>query len=386
MIKLSGRVIQIKTADDYSVGPISVTKIADLPHPLRATKAYLASAGELPEGFAHYLAVDNGAGSFSHPTKPYSLLSGDFGYLEEGDIITISPESGRIRVLFRASSPHNTLLVTEQCDHFCLMCSQPPKDVDDSHLIDEIEAVLRLIPKETRELGFTGGEPTLHGDRFLRLVSIAKSQLPSTTLHVLSNGRKFADLSFCESYARIGHHDLMVGIPIYSDDPLVHDYIVQANGAFDETTRGVINLKRYKQKVEIRIVLHKQTIPTLTSLCEFIARNLLFVDHVALMGLEMMGFTRANIDQLWIDPYDYQEQLSRAVCILRDYRIPVSVYNLPLCIVGKDVLPAYQRSISDWKNEYPPECNQCAKRAICGGFFSSALTSKYSDHLQPYKV
>lgn len=386
MIKLSGRAIEIKTVDDYSIGPISVTKIIDLPDTLRAKKAYLASTSELPDGFAHYLIFRTAGASLSQETKPYTLLPDEFEYLDEGDIVSISPDSGRIRVLFRAKSPHNTLLVTEQCDHYCLMCSQPPKKIDDSHLIGEIEEVLRLIPKDTRELGFTGGEPTLHGDRFLRLISIAKSQLPLTSLHVLSNGRKFSDPSFCESYARIGHHDLMIGIPIYSDDPSIHDYIVQADGAFEETTRGILNLKRYKQRVEIRVVLHKQTIPTLVSLCEFIARNLLFVDHVALMGLEMMGFTRANMDKLWIDPYDYQEQLSCAVSILRDYRIPVSVYNLPLCLVGKDVLPAYQRSISDWKNEYPPECNSCTKRALCGGFFSSALTTKYSDHLQPFKA
>ena len=51
----------------------------------------------------------------------------------------------------------------------------------------------------------------------------------------------------------------MIGIPIYSADPSIHDYVVQAEGAFDETVRGILNLKRFRQKVEIRVVLHKQT-------------------------------------------------------------------------------------------------------------------------------
>ena len=31
------------------------------------------------------------------------------------------------------------------------------------------------------------------------------------------------------------------------------------------------------------------------------------------MGLELMGFARANIDDLWIDPYLYKDNLSSAV-------------------------------------------------------------------------
>ena len=96
-------------------------------------------------------------------------------------------------------------------------------------------------------------------------------------------------------------------------------------------------------------MVHKQSISRLPQLCEYIARNLLFVDHVTLMGLEMIGFTRANLDALWIDPADYRDVLSEAVGILAAYRMNVSVYNHQLCLVNDDVLPYYRKSISDWK-------------------------------------
>jgi hypothetical protein len=41
----------------------------------------------------------------------------------------------------------------------------------------------------------------------------------------------------------------------------------------------------------------------------WIARNLPFVDHVALMGLENTGFAIANEALLWIDPMDYCDDL-----------------------------------------------------------------------------
>jgi His-Xaa-Ser system radical SAM maturase HxsC len=199
-------------------------------------------------------------------------------------------------------------------------------------------------------LGITGGEPTLYGQDFIKLIQHLKNWLPETALHILSNGRAFADMNFSKTYADVNHKDSMLGIPVYSSDATRHDYIVQANNAFDETIRGILNLKKFNQKVELRVVIHKQTIDGLVDLAEYIARNLLFVDQVALMGLEMMGFTRANLDELWIDPFEYKDHLSRAVQILKSYGINVLVYNHQLCIVNKDFEANYVKSISDWKS------------------------------------
>ena len=178
---------------------------------------------------------------------------------------------------------------------------------------------------------------------------------------------------------------MLIGIPIYSDDPVRHDYVVQSKGAFDETIQGILNLKKVSQKVKIRIVIHKQTIDRLVKTCEFIARNLLFVDHVALMGLEITGFTRPNLDILWIDPYEYKDILSEAVAVLNGYGMTASVYNHQLCTVNPDVLGNYRKSISDWKNEYLDECVSCTKRGDCGGLFSSAKMYKHSKYIKAYR-
>jgi His-Xaa-Ser system radical SAM maturase HxsC len=348
--------------------------------------AFLVSDQQIPRGFAHYLLLDKYRQLVD--TLPsdsdYSILPNDYSYIGDGDVIRLSADRQSISVLFRALSPHNSILVTEQCNHYCLMCSQPPKAADDSWILDEIENLIPLIPKDTRELGFTGGEPTTNRERFLKIISLTKSYLPRTAIHILSNGRSFKDPEFAEKYARIELPDAMIGIPLYSDDPTLHDYIVQAQGAFDETIQGILNLKRLGQKVEIRVVIHKLSVQRLTELCEFIARNLLFVDHVALMGLEMMGFTRANLDELWIDPIEYKDTLSKSVGILSKYGMNISVYNHQLCLVNPDIQPYYRKSISDWKNEYAPECQNCTKQRECGGFFASGVKFGYSKHLVPF--
>ncbi len=307
----------------------------------------------------------------------------EFGYLADGDIIALT--TGRrpaIRVLYRRNSPHNSFLLTERCNHYCLMCSQPPKDVADDWIVDELLEAIPLIAKDTKEIGFTGGEPTLLGDRFLQLVREMRDHLPSTALHILSNGRRFADPAFAASYAGVGHPDAMLGIPLYAASSQVHDYVVQANGAFDETVRGILGLKTYGQLVEIRVVIHRQNYRHLPALAEFITRNLTFVDHVALMGLEMTGFAKANIDLLWIDPVEYQAELYEASSILEDFGLRTSIYNHQLCTIDERIWHLAIKSISDWKNEYRPECATCSVQERCGGFFATGRL-RQSSHIRP---
>ena len=143
----------------------------------------------------------------------------------------------------------------------------------------------------------------------------------------MSNGRRFADPEFTRRYAAVGMADIMAGIPVYAPEPGLHDFIVQAAGAFDETIHGILNLASLGQSVEIRVVIQQHTVPVLAGLATFIARNLPFVAQVALMGLEMTGLARPNSALVWADPADYQRELAEAVDILTTAGIATRIYN-----------------------------------------------------------
>jgi His-Xaa-Ser system radical SAM maturase HxsC len=362
---------------------IRLCENSNLPSALRSNMALLIRTESVPTGFRCYVVLERDR----HLLRAVPMgaaavvLPNDYEYLADGDIVRLNPTQQAIRTLYRRNSRSNCLLLTERCNNYCLMCSQPPKEADDSWIVDVVLQTIPLIGPNTRELGFTGGEPTLLGDDLFRILRACKSWLPNTALHILSNGRLFADREFAQKYASIHHPDMMVGIPLYSDLSTIHDYVVQADGAYDDTIRGILNLKELRQKVEIRVVLHRQTYARLPQLAEFITRNLMFVDHVALMGLEMMGFTKANLVDLWIDPYDYQEELRAAVQTLAAYRMNVSIYNHQLCVLDRTLWKYARKSISDWKNVYMPECGDCLKKVECGGFFASAKL-RYSDHIK----
>ncbi len=383
MLKLHGNLPVLNSAsrDAYLV---TITTNANLPSVLKKNRALLMQPDQDPKGYKAVLTKEKERKAVDADSDVFQI-SDDYSYLNEGDIVRLDPSSGSMQSLYRKNSPHNTILLTEQCNHYCLMCSQPPKDVDDSWLLQEAFELISLMPTDTKGIGFSGGEPTLYGDRFIDLLHHTKRSLPTTAIDILSNGRAFKDIEFAKKYAAVEHPDMLLGIPIYSDDAVRHDYVVQSRGAFDETIKGILNLKKVDQKVEIRIVIHKQTIDRLVKTCEFIARNLLFVDHVALMGLEITGFTRPNLDLLWIDPYEYKDILSEAVAVLNNYGMNASVYNHQLCTINPDVLGNYRRSISDWKTEFLDECLSCTKRADCGGLFSSSKQFRHSRYIKAFK-
>lgn len=290
-------------------------------------------------------------------------------YLDDDDVVVVAPD-GRVRTLYRRRSSSNTLFATERCNSFCVMCSQPPRQVDDSWRIREMLRIIELVHPDTAELGITGGEPTLLGQGLVDVVIACRDHLPRTALHILSNGRLFKAAPYAATLGAVRHHDLMVGVPLYSDIDRQHDYVVQATGAFDDTMRGLHNLAASGVPVEIRVVIHRETYRRLPQLAHFIYRNLTFAAHVTFMGLEVVGFAKANLSTLWIDPIDYRDELESAVHTLATCGMTVSIYNHQLCTLPTSLWSFSRQSISDWKNEYAPECDGCAARAECGGFFA----------------
>jgi len=369
MIKLNVRLAKRQDAEPFIVRVVRSHAPPVTPQGKEAF--YIESSGIRPVGYVCYLCPDSDAASSQNANDVWPLPD-SLQYLADGDVVRINPRLGEVWVMYRRQSRFNSMLLTEQCNSNCVMCSQPPKQWDDSHLVRAYLEAVPLMSPETEELGITGGEPTLLGDSLLELIRMCKEFLPKTALHMLSNGRMFNYLRLCQEFANIAHPDLVIGIPLYSDIADLHDYVVQADGAFDQTIRGILNLARLQQRVEIRIVLHRDTVSRLPQFARFVARNLPFVDHVALMGLEMMGHVRMNMESLWIDPVDYQPQLREAVQLLLANGMNVSIYNHQLCVLNRELWPIARKSISDWKNEYFDECHDCSLQHECGGFFSSS--------------
>lgn len=303
--------------------------------------------------------------------------------VSEGDVIRIAP-NGQVRVLYRRGASSNFLFTTARCNSLCLMCSQPPRDEDDSWRVREVIETIDLLDTDIDFIGITGGEPTLLGDGLGQIVKRVRDVLPRTLMHILTNGRAFADVEMVRKVEPVLARGTFA-IPLYSDTAQRHDYVVQVKGAYTETLNGILNLAASEHSIEIRHVVHAATLPRLRQFAEFIIRTLSFVDHVALMGMEPMGFAVGNRQLLWVDPLDYAQALSDVALLLESCGIAVSIYNVPLCILPSEAWRLARRSISDWKQTYAEECEGCSVRDQCCGFFKSAGGDWRSRGIRPVK-
>ncbi|NIQ16643.1 MAG: His-Xaa-Ser system radical SAM maturase HxsC, partial [Candidatus Dadabacteria bacterium] len=252
---------------------------------------------------------------------PIDQLAG----LNEEDIVLLDP-NGEVKVIWDSESISNAIFTTDRCNCSCIMCPQHKLNT----CFEEHELNLKLLnlidPKKTRHIGITGGEPTLLNEKLFELIKICRNKFPDISLSLLTNGRKFKELSFAKKIAEINHPNLIICISLNADTDTEHDYIMGASGSFNETVEGLYNLALLRQKVEIRTVIHSFNYKRLPKLAEFIYHNFPFVVHVALMGMEVTGLSLENIETLWVDPYDYLNELREAVLYLDRRLINVSVY------------------------------------------------------------
>lgn len=308
------------------------------------------------------------------------LPSEGLAALQDGDIVDIEP-SGRVLVFYEKGSPHNCIFATNRCNCLCVMCPQPPCEDPEGLWEHNLRLIELMDPKEVTCLAITGGEPTLLGERLVELIRLCRRKLPQAHLTLLTNARKFKNFEYAKAVVQAGYPALLLEVPLFADNDTEHDRVMGARGSFADTLQGLYNLALLSQPVGLRTVLSALTVPRLTQYAEFIYRNLPFVMQVAFMGMETTGLAEQNLDRLWLDPYDYREELAQAVRHLTRRMVPVSIYNHPLCVLTPDTRRLARNSITTWKQFYPPVCEPCSQKSDCGGVFGTGV--KISSHLQP---
>lgn len=316
-----------------------------------------------------YKAVVTGEGSPPGKTPCIRLLN--LSDIADNDCIMITPD-GILSVLWDVSSTTNSLLLTEACDCRCVMCPQPPKPHNDADFDIALKVLASLKPETVKTLCITGGEPTLLGDRFIDILRLIKKRFDHAMVLILSNGKNFADFSLAREYAGVGLSNATICISLHSDIEELSDKICGVTGSFHKTVQGIYNLARFRQRIEIRHVISRLNSHRLSSFAHFVYRNFPFAYHTAFMGMEVTGYASENLTDVWIDPYQYRDELHRAATVLHRAALDVSIYNIPLCLLKRESWPYARQSISEWKNSYVPECDGCLKKEACCGFFTTS--------------
>lgn len=300
------------------------------------------------------------------------LISGDILKLDSKRTLFLS---------FRKSSKDNTLFLTNSCNNRCLMCSQPPSSKNDlAYYFQFTKSLIDILPLDINELGITGGEPTLHGENLIKIFELLYERYPDIYIHTLSNGRYFAKMENTFKFKDVLSKNMTIGIPLHSDYYADHDLISGKSGSHNETMKGLYNLASFKTRIELRIVINKINYQRLPQISEFIFKNLPFVNHVAFMGMENIGYAVKNKEQIWVDPVEYKILLAGAVSNLSGWNMNVSVYNIPYCLSEPSIYDYLCKSISEWKIKFPDYCLGCHFIQNCCGLFSTSVFQSSGIH------
>ncbi len=302
----------------------------------------------------------------------------------DGDVLLCIPDRSVIQRLFRRASNSNTLLLTERCDQLCVMCSQPPKNTDDAWRFPLYEQALMLTDSNT-VVGVSGGEPTLYKDALFGMIHRLSTYRPDLSYHILTNGQHFVVDDRPILNRLHGCTSIVWGIPLYSHQEETHDEIVGKKGAFRRVLDNLFLLASTNARIELRTVITALNLFDLPGLASFIAKNIPFIVDWALMGMEPIGYARANWKRLFFDHSVFPQPIINALEISALHDIPCHLYNIPRCTIPEGYRRYCVDSISDWKKKYLTVCDGCSERTLCCGFFEWYNVTTAWSQIEPIK-
>lgn len=285
--------------------------------------------------------------------------------LDLGEILIIFPQQKLIQRFYRPNTLGNTILLTEQCDQICTMCSQPPKRKDYLHWDLYLKAA-SLVP-DGGILGISGGEPTLYKSELFQFLLDCLELNKHLQFNILTNAQHFEhdDITKLSKLNK----NVLWGVPIYSDEPSEHDNIVGKDYAFKNLLKGFNYLLQSGSRVELRTVLLQQNYHTFPKLSKFVARYFTWIEKWAIMQLEPMGYAKIDWSLKFVDTTLSPENLEQAVFTSHASGIHTQLYNFPLCSLPENLRKYSVKSISDWKQKFLPTCETCYAKSLCCGFF-----------------
>jgi len=196
----------------------------------------------------------------------------------ELDLETTAPFSAKPSAPYRMD-----LAITYRCNNNCSHCYNARSRQYPELSLDEWKKVIdRVWDQRIPHIVFTGGEPTLY-PHLTELIAYAEQLGVITGLN--TNGRKLADPAFVQSLVDAGLDH--VQITLESHDAAIHDNMVAARGAWEETVAGVRNVVASPLYIMTNTTLLTHNSPTVKETLEFLGE--LGVPTVGLNALIYSG-------------------------------------------------------------------------------------------------
>ncbi|MFC1474752.1 radical SAM protein [bacterium] len=174
------------------------------------------------------------------------------------------------------------------CNNFCKHCVVGNRrEYIQDRSTNEIKQILEESVETAQGVVFTGGEVTLRKDVF-ELVGFARD-LGYEYIEIQTNGRMFAYMEFCRRMVDAGASFFVMALTGHI--PEIHNYITGTN-SFRQIVKGIVNLKKLKQKVGTNTVVSKINYRHLPDIARLSAK--LELDQIQFAFTHILGHAKDN--------------------------------------------------------------------------------------------
>ena len=233
-------------------------------------------------------------------------------------------------------------LVTDYaCNNVCISCAKKSDEKGYLSLDQIIKIMDKIRPSREDYIELSGGEPTLRED-FFDICNYIKSNY-DTNLIILSNGRKFKDLSFAKQAKEADVNRVMT--TFYSPYAEIHDSITRKEGSFDDSVQGLKNLEEVGLPISIKTIVLNQNYKQLPEFVNF-SYNTFQSAWVSIHGLIMRGKAFDNKEEIVVRYNDMKPFVEDALDVAIKRNKNLGIFIIPSCVID----PFYWQYLSiNWK-------------------------------------
>jgi len=279
------------------------------------------------------------------------------------------------------------------------MCSNPAdfetaERFNKSVSFEELILRFQKIDPREKEIYLTGGEPTLH-PQFFELLTILRKRCPGAKFIIDTNARMLFYRDFLEECLNYGKIEFQVSLCGHT--AFLHDKITRTKGSFNQTVGGIKNLlslRSKKNEVEIRVVIHKLTLPHLNDVYDFVfgdffqpysKKSISGIERLIFIFMEMEGRAGDNIKEVGITHTQAKPYLEELFSKIKNAPFEIRLYHFPLCALSPKLWSFIWRTLPEREITFLPQCQTCSFQKHCLGIHKDYLKYIGDKEFQPIK-
>jgi MoaA/NifB/PqqE/SkfB family radical SAM enzyme len=262
------------------------------------------------------------------------------------------------------------------CNQNCKFCSVRQGNFDKTTKQVK-EDINRAAKENPMEINFTGGEPTIRKDIFELIEYVRDKRINGR--RVTTNGRLFSYEKFTNKMIESGLTGAIFSI--HAPNAKLHDYLTQVRGSFEQTTKGLENLREFSDDIDVNVVINTKNYKTLPELAE------LLIDKYDIRAICLIfpSIDGNLLKNLWLVPTynEIKKYLHQAIDVIKNRGKTGWTLNMPVCFfegyelyssVGelktKMFWPDQDTTLDEKRKEDKVKlkvCEECKYRLICYG-------------------